>query len=127
MMNREQSDSSQTAADVINTELGASFERGEKSWNNRREAFKELLNRNVGGEPMFQLTKEDYILHRCLRGGWHYRKDNSGRVIRDKAYKDIHSHPGDAVSHGIAKILLRPKIIDKLKRLKKANLRRLGG
>jgi hypothetical protein len=126
MMNREQSDSSQTAADIINQELGASFERGEKSWNSRREALKEMFSRMIDGEPMAQVSKDDYILHSCFRGGWHYHKGASGAIIRDKAYKDRHSHPGDAVSHGIAKILMRPKILDKLKQIRNINFMRYG-
>ena len=118
MANREQSDSSQNAADVINTELKASFEKGEKSWDNRREALKEMFNRNVDGEPMFLLSRHDVILHRCFRGGWHYGRDASGNVMRDKPRKDINSHPGDAVSHGVARILMRPKMLDRLKRIR---------
>jgi hypothetical protein len=118
MANREQSDSSQNAADVINQELNASFEKGEKSWENRREALKEMLNRNVDGEPMFQLSRNDVILHRCFRGGWHYGRDNSGNIIRDKPRKDLHSHPGDAVSHGVARIILRPKMLDRMRKIK---------
>jgi hypothetical protein len=120
LANREQSDSSQNAADVINTELNTSFERGEKDWNNRREALKEMFNRNVDGEPMVQLSHSDTILHRCFRGGWHYGRDNSGNIIRDKPRKDLHSHPGDAVSHGIAKIIMRPKMVDRMRRMREA-------
>lgn len=101
---REQSDSSVTAAGIINGELNASFEGGESGWQARKEALKELLNRMVDGEPMFLVSKHEGILHRGLRGGWHYHKDNSGNILRDKPVKDIHSHPCDALSHGIARI-----------------------
>jgi hypothetical protein len=126
MANREQSDSSQNAADVINTELKAAFEAGEKSWDNRREALKEMFNRMIDGEPMCQLSKDNLILHRCFRGGWHYGKDPSGRVLRDKPLKDIHSHPGDAVSHGIARILQRPKMVDRMNKIRDMNKRKWG-
>lgn len=102
--NREQSDSAVTAASIINGELGAAFEGGEAGWQARKEAMKELLNRMVDGEPMFQVSKHEGILHRALRGGWHYHKDNAGRIMRDKPVKDINSHPADALSHGIARI-----------------------
>lgn len=104
LANREQSDSSQSAAEIINTELGASFEKGEMGWDVRREAVKELLTRLVDGEPMLQVSKHEVILHRGLKGGWHYHKDSSGKVLRDAPVKDIHSHPCDALSHGIARI-----------------------
>ena len=125
MANREQSDSSQNAADVINTELGAAFEQGEKSWNNRREALKEMFNRNIDGEPMFLLSRHDTVLHRAFRGGWHYGRDNSGVIMKDKPRKDLHSHPGDAVSHGIAKIIMRPKILDRLRRIREVTKNRV--
>ena len=126
LVEREQSDSTQTAADVINKTLGAAFEPGEKSWQNRREAMKEMFNRNIDGMPMVCLSKNDLILHRCFRGGWHYQVDNSGRVLKDKPIKDIHSHPGDAVSHGIGRLLMSPKIVDRLERLKQITRARWG-
>lgn len=104
LMQREQADSSVTAAGIIEEELGTFFEGGEQGWAPRLEAVKELLNRLVGGEPMFQVSKNATMMHRTLRGGWHFKTDPSGKVIRDKAVKDKHSHPGDALSHGLAKI-----------------------
>lgn len=104
LSHREQSDSSVTAADIINEELKASFEGGEAGWEARKEALKELLSRMVDGEPMFQVSKHEGILHRALRGGWHYHKDVSGKILRDTPVKDLHSHPADALSHGVARI-----------------------
>jgi hypothetical protein len=111
LANREQSDSSQTAAGIIDDELGTQFEKGEMGWEVRREAVKEILSRLVDGEPMLQLSKHEGILHRALRGGWHYHKDISGKVLRDIPVKDLHSHPADAFSHGIARIFqYQPKM-----------------
>jgi hypothetical protein len=126
MMNREQSDSSQTAAEVINKELNAAFERGEIGWASRREVMKEIFNRMVDGSPQVQISRHLGNMHRCFRGGWHYHRDAGGRILRDKAVKDIHSHIGDAVGYGIAKIRLLPRMQDRLKRVKKANERRHG-
>ena len=125
MANREQSDSTATAAQVIETELKTTFEKGEKNWDSRREALKEMFNRMVDGEPMFQLSRHDSVLHRCFRGGWHYSRDASGRVLRDKPVKDIHSHCGDAVSHGVGRLLMRPKVLDMLERIKRVNMERV--
>jgi hypothetical protein len=104
LMHREQSDSDRTASEVIEEELKTTFLGGEMDWQTRREAWKDLLNRNVDGLPMFQISKHEMILHRALNGGWHYYRDASGKVLNDKPVKDIHSHPADAVSHGIAMI-----------------------
>jgi hypothetical protein len=105
MTNKEQSDSSQSASAIINDTLETNFEGGQIHWHPRREALKEALSRMVGGEPLVQVSFHEGHLHRALRGGWHYKKDNSGQVIRDKPIKDKHSHVGDAFSYGIGKIL----------------------
>jgi hypothetical protein len=121
MANREQSDSSQSAAEIIHQELDAVFEKGESNWENRREALREMFTRD-----MALLSPHEGVLHRAFRGGWHYHKDPSGRVLKDKPVKDIHSHPGDAVSHGVARILIRPKINDRLRKLRQLNKEKFG-
>ena len=121
MANREQSDSSQSAAEIINEELNTTFELGEMDWQARRESVKEMLTRDL-----CLISKNDGILHRCFRGGWHYRKDASGKVLRDKPVKDMYSHPGDAVSHGLARILGVKKVSMMKERVKLHNLRMHG-
>ena len=116
MANREQSDSSMSAAEIIHKDLDTVFEKGESNWENRREALKEMFSRD-----MCLISPHEGVLHRAFRGGWHYHKDAAGRVLKDKPVKDIHSHPGDAVSHGVARILLRPKINERLNKLKARN------
>jgi len=102
---RDQSDSTVTAAKIIEEELGTTFEGGISDWPSRREAMRELFTSILqDGVPKFILSKDDGILHRALNGGWHYRKDPTGRIIYDIPVKDISSHPGDALSHGLAKI-----------------------
>jgi hypothetical protein len=114
----EQSDSEQSAAGIIYDELGGYFEGGVASWQPRRESVREVLSRMIDGRPMFQVSYHEGMLHRSLRGGWHYKRTNTGEVLRDKPVKDIHSHPGDALSHGIAKLLpwKAPVLIDKAMR-----------
>jgi hypothetical protein len=104
LANAEQADSSVTAASIIEQELGASFEGGELGWEARKEALKELLSRLVDGDPMFITSSHEGMVHRALRGGWHYHRDASGKVLRDTPVKDMHSAVGDAISHGIARI-----------------------
>jgi len=127
---REQSDSEQSAAGVITDELGGTFEPGPSHWHPRRESMKEAFYRMVDGEPMIQISKHEGILHRAVRGGWHYKKDNQGRIMGDKPVKDIHSHPGDAFSYGIGKLLpWKPRIkIDQKKRERYAkSMKSYGG
>lgn len=101
---REQSDSETSAALIINEALDTSFIGGPDLWAPRREAVKEIFTRMVDGEPMILLSSHEGILHRALRGGWSYKKDNAGNVLKDKPIKNIHSHPGDALSYGIGKL-----------------------
>lgn len=100
-----------TAAKIIAEELystpgePARFEGGEAGWFARRESLKQLLmDRLEGHIPKYLISRHEGILHRALSGGWHYHKDPSGRVLKDKPVKDIHSHPGDADGHSIARL-----------------------
>jgi hypothetical protein len=101
---RDPSDSTIMASLIINTELNTTFEPGIASWTQRRETIKEILNRQIDGEPMVLLSKRAIILHQALSGGWHYLKTPTGAVLRDKPVKDKHSHPADAWNHHLAKI-----------------------
>jgi hypothetical protein len=102
----EQSDSEETAAKIIEDELKTVFLGGEQGWDARRRAWKDLLfSMAEDAKPLVQISRHEKILHRALNGGWHYKKDPSGRIIKDAPEKDIHSHPCDAVSHGIALIM----------------------
>ena len=102
--NPDQSDSDKCAAQIINTELHTSFEPGATPFGPRREALKEALSRNVDGLPLIQLSRNEGMLHRALRGGWHYNINASGKVTSKIPEKDLHSAPGDAFSYGIEKI-----------------------
>jgi hypothetical protein len=83
----------------------ARFEKGPSRWDPRRQGAKELLSQMVDGQPRFRLCRSDRVMHKALSGGWHYRKDSSGRVLRDLPVKDIHSHPGDTFGYGAATLL----------------------
>ena len=102
---RDPSDSTQTAAGIIEKELNTHYEGGILRWPPRKEALKDLLTRTLAnGEPMFVLSKHDRIMHRCLAGGWHYNKSSTGKVSDEPDNNDINSHPGAGFSHGLAKI-----------------------
>lgn len=111
--NREQSDSEHTASKVIYDVLGGSFEKGEKYWEPRRDSLKDALSRMVNGQPFFQLsphTTEGQPFNRvraALAGGYCYRVAPSGLVLKEEPEKNMHSHVGDAMTHGLAKIFAR--------------------
>jgi hypothetical protein len=61
----------------------------------------------VDGQPAIILSRSAVKLHRALKGGWHYKVDNSGNVIGNKPIQTSEeSHPGNAFSYAIA--LLKP-------------------
>jgi len=78
--------------------LDTQFISGSTKWETVKTGIKAALNNNVDGIPWVQLSRSEFHLNKALRGGWHYRKSNSG-VISDKPIKNIFSHPGDAFAH----------------------------
>lgn len=109
--NPDQSDSSFSAAQVIANELEskpgekARFEGGEQNWGTRRSVIKEILDRGkIDGEPMFQVSKDDVLMHKALSGKWAYKKNPDGTVIRDKPIDNDVSHPAAALTHALAKL-----------------------
>ncbi len=121
---REQSSSNIWAAKVIEDELNTFFEPGERSWLPRVESVKAALNMMVSGEPAFQLSVSEVFLHRALRGGWHYRTDTNGRPIRDTPIKNMHSHPADALSYVLARVLGVKGVVAERKRRRSLNIQR---
>lgn len=101
---REQSSSRQSAVRVIRTELGGTFRGGPTSLSERIEPLRAVLSRTLGGRGVVQVDRKnarDVFL--SLRGGWHFKETSSG-VISPDPVKDIHSHPGDAMGYGAARL-----------------------
>lgn len=102
---RDPSDSSLTAAKIIQKELNTTYEGGVLRWPARKEGLQYLLTKNLtDGEPMFVVSKHEKLLHRALSGGWHYNKSSTGKVSEEPDNNDPNSHPAAGLSHGIAKI-----------------------
>jgi hypothetical protein len=112
---RDQSDSDQRAAYVIEEELATTFEPGVSNWDTRREGLKEMFYRIVDGRPMVQINPrvtEGEEFNRVLMafsGGYQYPVNASGMVNRDGPLKNEHSHVGDAISHGMPLLLFPAK------------------
>jgi hypothetical protein len=101
---RAEGDDTVVASQIINSELGAAFIPGISGWEDRKEALKEILSRMVDGLPALVLSRNEGLLHQAFRGSWHYAVNASGQISGKIPVKDIHSHPADAFSHGIAKV-----------------------
>lgn len=112
---RDQSDSDQRAAFVIEEELSTTFERGVSGWDTRREGLKEMFARNIDGRPMVQINprvtegEDSNLVMMALSGGYQYPVNAIGQVNRDGPLKNQHSHIGDAISHGIPLLLFPAK------------------
>ena len=100
--NREASSSDRSAVWALERMLGTSFTPGPPDWPARRDSLRHALSTLIGGVPMILIDgTECRPLIRALRGGWRYPKDNAGKVGH-LPIKDMHSHPGDALGHGLS-------------------------
>lgn len=95
---REQSSSSVKASRVIRKALGGPFIKGVKSMD-RVDPLRAVLRRVRHGRGIVQVDREyAKAVWWALRGGWHYHVTRTGQ--EGGIPKNIHSHPGDAVSYG---------------------------
>lgn len=100
---REQSSSRASAVRTLERELGGSWRGGPVSLHERIEPLRAVLTRTISGRGVLQVdrtnAREVYL---ALRGGWHFREANG--IISADPVKDMHSHPGDALSYGAARL-----------------------
>lgn len=79
------------------------FEKGPVRWPARRDpvnqCFKRLMN---DGRPAITVSRSAFLLNRALKGGWHYKTDNNGRIIGEKPMQNAHDHIGQSFAYGIA-------------------------
>ncbi len=111
----EQSNSRNSAVRVIQSELGGRWHQGVESISGRTEPLKGVLTRTIHGVGVIQVdrryAKEIWF---ALRGGWHFHKARSGVV--GAIVKDEHSHPGDCMGYGGAKLFPLGQLQKKKKR-----------
>lgn len=114
LKNREQSDSDHYGAAVIETLLKTTYEPGVQDWTTRREALKWVFTQSPNGVPMVQINPRPTEgepfnrLKAAFAGGYCYKVTGTGIILRDAPDKNIHSHPGDAISHVLAHMFFRP-------------------
>lgn len=106
---REQSNSEETAVRTLIKELGGRYIPGPVSWSARRDALREGLSRYVGTVPWVRIDPQGAApLVRALSGAWHYPTDAMGRVSHDLPYKrGTPPSLGDAFAHLLAVLLRR--------------------
>lgn len=113
---REQSNSTFSAAGIIEDLLKTVFHPGVSDWGTRRNALKYIFTQSPGGMPMVQVNPrvtEGEPFNRidaAFAGGYSYKVNAMGEVMRDGPdKKQISSHPGDAISHVLGRLLYRPQ------------------
>lgn len=94
---REQTSIHRTAVRFLKKELGGVWRSGPVKPSQRIPPLQAVLHR---GTVKVDRDRARAVWH-ALRGGWHYHVARTG-VISTEAVKDIHSHPGDAMSYGAA-------------------------
>jgi hypothetical protein len=60
---------------------------------------------NIQGLPAIYLNPGEKLLHKGLRGGWHYKTDNSGKAMSNVPEKDENSHICEAWANGVCVML----------------------
>lgn len=99
---REQTSIKRSAVRYIKESLGGTWRSGPIRFEERKNPMQACLSRTIGGTGMVQVDRDraSHVWH-ALRGGWYYHKAANG-VVATEPRKNIHSHPGDAISYGAA-------------------------
>lgn len=93
---RDQGDTDNSPAAVIERELDATYIPGVTDWQIRKQLIKKALTES----PMILLSEHEKELHLAFRGGWAMKKLSTGHVV-DTPPKGRYSHPADAISQGL--------------------------
>ena len=105
MMIPDQSRKQHSASKVVEEKLGGKFEPGPSKWSILKLGMKRALNMNIQGLPAIYLNPGEKLLHKGLKGGWHYKTDNSGKAISNIPEKNPISHICEAWANGVCVML----------------------
>lgn len=112
---REQTSIHRSAVRLLQKELGGGWRPGPQKWLPRIEPLRAVLSRTVSGQGVVRVDRDRAsAVHQALRGGWHFHVARTG-LISGEPVKDIHSHPGDAMSYGSAILFPLGKLTDNVK------------
>lgn len=101
---REQGSILRSAVRSIKARLGGTWQNGPVRFEERVEPLRALLTRIQGGKGQLLVDRERAAaIWHALRGGWHFHVARNG-VVSGEAVKNIHSHPADALSYGVARL-----------------------
>lgn len=103
---REQTSIHRTAVRVMLKSLGGKWRSGPVRLEERIEPLRSVLGRT--GLVRVDRLRAPEVWH-ALRGGWHFHVTRTG-ITSGEPVKNIHSHPGDAMSYGAAVLFPLGKI-----------------
>jgi hypothetical protein len=99
---REQTSIHRSAVKLLRQQLGGTWRAGPVRLHERLEPLRSALTRQIGGRGLVQVDRDKAAaVWHALRGGWHYHVARSG-LVSGLPQKNVHSHPGDAMSYGAA-------------------------
>lgn len=104
---REQSSSRRSAVLVLKKAIGGTWRAGPVKTFERIEPLRAVLMRQGLVKVDRHRAKEVWF---ALRGGWHFHVARTG-LVSGEPYKNIHSHPGDAMGYGAAILFPLGRII----------------
>lgn len=102
MLTPDQSNKQESAAKVIERDLGTVFERGPSKWEIMKSGLGHALRlKNEVGMHMVVINPENRLLIKTLSGAWAYKVDNSGNVTSSIPIKNYFSHIGDTFANAV--------------------------
>ncbi|MBM4288356.1 MAG: hypothetical protein FJ135_09470 [Deltaproteobacteria bacterium] len=119
MLIPDQSRKQHSAAKVIEEKLGGRFEPGPSKWPILKLGIKRVLNMNIQGMPAYYLSPTEKLLHKGLKGAWHYKTDNSGKAVSNIPEKDEISHVCEAWANGVC-VMLPANVVQDVGSLRQA-------
>ena len=106
MCDPDRSTNQTTAARTIEALLKTRFERGPTRWLMRRDPTNYAIKRRLNeGRPAIVISASAFLLHQALKGGWHFKKDNSGNVVGRTPVKNAHAHVGNSFAYLISMLM----------------------
>jgi hypothetical protein len=105
MMIPDQSNINESAARVVERAFGTYFEGGPARWEHMKRGVDYAFEKNIAGRSSFVVNKSNRWLDKALAGGWHFKTDNTGKVVKDLPEKDESSHVGDAFANAVNVLL----------------------
>lgn len=100
----EQTSIERSAVRALRMELGGTWQAGPVRTFERTDPLQAVLSRSINGRGVVQVDRQRAKdVWFALRGGWHYHIAKTG-VTSTEPKKNEHSHPGDAMGYGAARL-----------------------